>query len=95
MKKRKILRNIGIDIGLLFQIKDDLINYTGKSKIVGKPTKSDLKKGKATLINLIGYRKTLLFANSLKNSIDKKIKNLDRHTEDLLESVNFILDRKF
>ena len=95
LKKRKILRNIGIDIGLLFQIKDDLIDHTGKSKIIGKPTKSDLKKGKATLINLIGYDKTLLFANNLKRSIDKKIKNFGPHTEDLLESVNFILDRKF
>jgi len=95
LKKRKILRNIGIDIGLLFQVRDDLINYTGKSKIVGKPTKSDFKKGKATLINLIGYRKTLLFANNLKNNIDRKIKNLGLCTKDLLESVNFILDRKF
>jgi len=95
LKKRKILRNIGIDIGLLFQIKDDLIDHTGKSKIIGKPTKSDLKKGKATLINLIGYDKTLLFAGNLKRNIDKKIKNFDRHTEDLLESVNFILNRKF
>ena len=95
LKKRRILRNIGIDIGLLFQIRDDLINYTGKSKIVGKPTKSDFKKGKATLINLIGYKKTLLFANNLKSSIDRKIKNLDLRTEDLLDSVNFILDRKF
>ena len=94
LKKRKILRNIGIDIGLLFQIKDDLIDYTGKSKIVGKPTKSDFKKGKATLINLIGYDKTLSFANSLKKNIDKKIKKFGKNTEDLLESVNFILDRK-
>ena len=77
------------------QIKDDLIDYTGKSRIVGKPTKSDLKKGKATLINLIGYDKTLLFANNLKRNIDKKITNFSQHTEGLLESVNFILDRKF
>ena len=95
LKKRKILRNIGIDIGLLFQIKDDLIDYTGKSGTVGKPTKSDLKKGKATLINLIGYDKTILFGNNLKRSIDKKIKIFCRHSKDLLESVNFILDRKF
>jgi farnesyl diphosphate synthase len=95
LKKRKILRNLGIDIGLLFQIKDDLIDHTGKSKIVGKPTKSDLKKGKATLINLVGYDKTLLLANNLKRNIDKKIINFGRHTEDLLESVNFILDRRF
>jgi len=93
--KRNILKNIGNNIGLLFQITDDLIDCTGKSKIVGKPTKSDLKKGKATLIKLFGYNQTLNFAKGLKNKIDKKINKLGNRTDDLLESVNFILDRKF
>jgi farnesyl diphosphate synthase len=95
LKKRNVLKSIGNNIGLLFQITDDLIDYTGKSKIVGKPTKSDFKKGKATLIKLFGYYKTLNFAKKLKNKIDKKINKLGNRTEDLLESVNFILDRKF
>ena len=60
------MKNIGNNIGLLFQITDDLIDCTGKSKIVGKPTKKDLKKGKATLIKLFGYDKTLIFAKELK-----------------------------
>ena len=38
---RKILKKIGLDIGLLFQIADDLIDFKGDSKIVGKPTKMD------------------------------------------------------
>ena len=51
-KKRKLFREIGLQIGWLFQIVDDLIDYRGDSGIVGKPTKSDEKKGKATLGNL-------------------------------------------
>ena len=51
---------------MLFQIVDDLIDYKGDRRIVGKPTKSDQKKGKATLVNLLGYRKTLNFAKTLK-----------------------------
>ena len=43
--KRKKLKEIGIDIGLLFQTVDDLIDYKGDSLIVGKPTGSDEKKG--------------------------------------------------
>ena len=42
--KKKKLSKIGMDIGLLFQIVDDLIDYKGDSTIVGKPTKSDKKK---------------------------------------------------
>ena len=58
--KRKILKKIGLDIGLLFQITDDLIDFKGDSKIVGKPTKSDKKKGKQTLVKMLGYKETLI-----------------------------------
>jgi len=94
-KKRKILKKIGLDIGLLFQITDDLIDFKGNSKIVGKPTKMDKNKGKPTLVNLLGYKKTLNFANNLKNKINKKVKNYGIKSQDLLQSVEFILDRKF
>ena len=93
-KKRKILKKIGLDIGLLFQIADDLIDFKGDSKIVGKPTKRDKNKGKPTLVNLLGYKKTLNFAINLKNKINKKIKNYGIKSQDLLQSVEFILDRK-
>ena len=93
-KKRKILKKIGLDIGLLFQITDDLIDSKGNSKIVGKPTKMDKNKGKPTLVNLLGYKKTLNFANNLKNKINKKIQNYGIKSQDLLQSVEFILDRK-
>jgi len=93
--KRKMLKNIGSDIGLLFQIADDLIDFKGDSKIVGKPTKRDKNKGKPTLVNLLGYKETLNFANNLKNKINNKIKNYGIKSYDLIQSVEFILDRKF
>jgi len=95
LKKRKILKEIGLNIGLLFQITDDLIDFKGDKKIVGKPVKSDKHKGKPTLVNLLGYKKTLNFANNLKNKINKKIKNYGIKSQDLLQSVEFILERKF
>jgi len=94
-KKRKELKDIGLAIGLLFQIADDLIDFKGDSKIVGKPTKRDQQKGKPNLVNAIGYEKTLIFATKLKNKINKKIKNYGNKSEDLLQSVDFILNRKF
>ena len=82
-------------IGLLFQIVDDLIDFKGDSLIVGKPTKSDKKKGKATLVNLFGYNKSLNFAENLKKKIEQKITKYGSKSNDLLESVDFILNRKF
>ena len=93
--RRRQLKEIGIKIGLLFQIADDLIDHKGDSSIVGKPTGSDKTKGKATLINYLGYNGTLNFAKELKELIIKKIKKYDPKANNLLESVEFILNRKF
>jgi len=95
IKTRKLLREIGLQIGLLFQIVDDLIDYKGDSTIVGKPTKSDEKKGKATLVNLLGYRETLNFTKTLKKNLDQQINKYGIKANDLLESIEFILTRKF
>ena len=93
--KRKKLKEIGMNIGLLFQIVDDLIDYKGDSMIVGKPTKRDEIKGKATLVHLLGYEETINFAKNLKKKIDQKVKKYGTKANDLLDSVQFILERKF
>ena len=45
----RALRQYGLHIGLAFQIVDDMLDFTGDSAILGKPTVSDLREGKATL----------------------------------------------
>ena len=95
LRKREMLKKIGLDIGLLFQIADDLIDFKGDSKAAGKLTKKDKKKGKPTLVNKLGYKKTLIFANNLENKINKKVKNYGIQSKDLLQSIKFILKRKF
>ena len=94
-KKRNVLKKIGLDIGLLFQITDDLIDFRGDSKIAGKPTRRDKSKGKQTLINFMGYNKTLIYVNNLKKKVTKNIKKYGIKSEDLLQSVEFITHRKF
>ena len=72
-----------------------MIDYKGDSVIVGKPTRGDEKRGKATLVNLLGYKETINFAKNLKKKIDQKIKKYGTKANDLLDSVEFILERKF
>ncbi len=84
---------LGSDIGLLFQIVDDLIDYKGNSKNVGKKTKKDIKKGNATLISLIGYKNTIKYSEKLKKDIFKKVDKFGKNANDLKETVNFILAR--
>jgi len=95
-KKTKYIKKfdkIGSDIGLLFQIADDLIDYRGNSKKAGKKTKKDLKKGKATLISLLGYENTIKYGNKLKLDIFKRLKIFGKKAEDLKNTINYILKR--
>ena len=89
----KKFSSIGSDIGLLFQIADDLIDQSGNSKKVGKKTKKDQKKGKATLISLLGYKNAINYSYKLKNNIFKRLSKFSKNAEDLKETVNFILTR--
>ena len=84
---------IGSDIGLLFQIADDLIDYSGKTRNVGKKTKKDLKHGKATLISLLGHKNTIIYANKLKLNIYKKLHIFGNKVEDLRNTIEYILSR--
>ena len=85
---------LGKNIGLLFQIIDDFIDYKGKTKFAGKKTKKDFKRGKATIISLIGYKNTVKYANKLKQSIYNKLKLHSNKADELIETIEFIMKRK-
>ena len=84
---------IGKDIGLLFQIIDDLIDFKGETKLAGKKTKKDKKKGKATIISLLGHDNAVKYANKLKLNIYNKLKSHNNKADDLRETINFIMER--
>ena len=92
-KELSEFNKIGEDIGLLFQIADDLIDFRGDKKLVGKKTRKDLRKGKATLISLLGYKNTIKYAEKLKLNIFKKIRIYGNKSSDLKETIEFILNR--
>ena len=95
-KKNKyinLFNSIGSKIGLLFQIADDLIDYSGSTKKAGKKTRKDSKKGKATLISLLGYKNTVKYGDKVKLDILKKIRKFGNKTKDLTDTINYILIR--
>ena len=95
-KKNKyinLFNSIGSKIGLLFQIADDLIDFSGSTKKAGKKTRKDLKKGKATLIGLLGYKNTVKYGDRLKLEILSKIKKFGIKNKDLSDTINYILIR--
>ena len=85
--------NIGADIGLLFQVADDLIDNKGSLLIAGKKTGKDKIKGKATLISLLGLKNTIKYANKLILKINNKIKKYGSNSNELSETLEYILNR--
>jgi farnesyl diphosphate synthase len=92
-KEIKFFENIGSDIGLLFQIADDLIDFRGSSKIAGKKTGKDQKKGKATLISLLGYINAVKYCDRIILKINKNLKQYGQNSKNIRETLNYILHR--
>ena len=86
---------IGEELGLLFQIADDLLDIKGNKKNVGKPVKKDKRKGKSTLIKLLGYKKTLEFALRRKKMIMSKLKKYGNRSSEFIRTLNFVLERSY
>ena len=95
IKIQKEMSKVGAELGLLFQIADDLLDIKGNKKNTGKPVKKDKKKGKSTLIKLFGYEKTLGFALDRKKMIINKLKKYGKKSNKLIEVSDFILNRSF
>jgi len=89
----KFFEKIGSEIGLLFQIVDDLIDYRGNTKRVGKKTKKDQKQGKANLISLLGYNNTVIYADKLRFKIQKELKSYGQKSNSLSKTLEYILNR--
>ena len=85
--------NIGAEIGLLFQVADDLIDNKGSLLVAGKKTGKDKIKGKATLISLLGHKNTIKYANKLILKINSKLKRYGSRSKNLSETLDYILNR--
>ena len=92
-KEINFFENIGSNIGLLFQIADDLIDFKGDTKIAGKKTGKDKKKGKATLISLLGHNNAIKYCDKIILDINKKLKKYGSKTKNIKETLDYILYR--
>jgi len=89
----KFFENIGSNIGLLFQIADDLIDFKGSSKIAGKKTGKDKKKGKATLISLMGYMNAVKYCDKIILKTNKRLDKYGTKSKNIRETLDYILNR--
>ena len=65
-----------------------------KSKEAGKKTGKDQKKGKATLINLIGYDDSVKYCDKIIKDINKNLSKYGSGSKKINETLDYILNRK-
>ena len=78
----------------MFQIADDLIDFNGSSKIAGKKTGKDEKKGKATLISLLGYMNAIKYCDRIILKTNKNLNKYGSNSKYIKETLNYILHRE-
>lgn len=74
---RASLHGYARDLGLAFQIADDLLDVKGDSKTVGKATGKDADAGKATLVSLMGIERAEKQAEILADQAIEHLKDFD------------------
>jgi geranylgeranyl diphosphate synthase type II len=89
-----LLREIGREIGLLFQIVDDVLDVVGDSEKLGKRTHIDTKNNKKTYPNLLGLEGTYQAIERLQQSLKSKIDRLTIESSFLISLVDFLVNRE-
>ena len=88
----KNLEKIGYNIGVAFQIKDDILDVTSTTEILGKPVLSDEKNDKVTYVSLYGLEKSQKDFELLSEEAIELLKKID-NSEFLVEYVNKLINR--
>ncbi|MBN2460189.1 MAG: polyprenyl synthetase family protein [Candidatus Cloacimonetes bacterium] len=86
------LSNFALNLGLAYQIVDDILDEVGNFDILGKEPGEDSRNNKATYSNLIGLEKAKKTAEKLLRDSYNLIKNM-KNNDILIEFVNMIKER--
>ncbi len=94
LQMRSALRRYAHDIGLAFQIRDDLLDYEGKREETGKEVGKDHIAGKATLVSIMGAQRAREQMNILADQAVAHRKGFDKKANHLRTLAEFMITRR-
>ena len=92
-KNLKHFEKFANNLGLAFQIKDDLLDIEGNEKLMGKKTKKDLSRGKETLISFLGKEDAKKKSEDLIHNSKQILKSYGKRANTIIDLTNFVISR--
>jgi farnesyl diphosphate synthase len=92
--ERRAIRAYGQDLGLAFQIADDLLDAEGDPALMGKAARKDAQRGKPTVVAAIGVEQAKKEAERLANRAVGQLDSFGEKADLLRELAVFVVQRR-
>ncbi len=91
---RRSLHNYAHDLGLAFQITDDLLDVEGNEDVVGKKVRKDAEAGKATFVSILGVDRARSQAKILAEQARSHLDIFGKNADFLMDVARFVVERR-
>jgi geranylgeranyl diphosphate synthase type II len=88
------LKTYARNIGLAFQVTDDILNVEGNPELMGKAIGTDRQHAKSTYPSILGLAASKKFAQQLVRNALQALENFDKKAEPLRALATYIIERK-